>query len=90
MRDGRYIVEYVTQDPFDSEQRIRIGEYEIEHDWVIEVDGSLEDEVKTGPVTPEVEDLLERGYNNGYYQTRPVSKPDEEMPKRRTPTWSAV
>lgn len=92
MRDGRYIVEYMTQDPLENDQQIRIGEFEIEHDWIMEVDGpQLEEELKLGPLTPQAEDLIERGYNNGYYRTRKLDAPDDEPNKRRMPpTWSAV
>lgn len=89
MRDGKYVVEYLTQDPLDQQQVIRIGEFEVEHDWIISVNGAeLEEELKVGPLDKHTEDLIERQLNNGYYHVRPA---DEEGPEpRQPPTWSPM
>ncbi|MGH2510708.1 MAG: hypothetical protein ACRDHZ_25340, partial [Ktedonobacteraceae bacterium] len=70
------------------ERGIRIGNFTVEHDWIIDVTGAeLEEEVPLGPISPQTEDLLERQYNNGYYRTREIE--EEPLTPRKPPTWSA-
>lgn len=93
MNDGRYIVEYYTENDLGQGHYLRVGEFQVQHDWLIDVQGhELEEDLKLGPIDAETEDKLERGYNNGYYSVRelpPSENIDPEAWKRVGNPWSA-
>lgn len=93
MNDGRYIVEFCTQNELGNPVYIRVGEFETQYDWIVDIQGSeLEDELKLGPIDPGTEDRIERGFNNGYYRVRelpPSEGSNDEDWKRVGSPWNA-